>query len=360
MLASGPLIVAFLLALTFSVAWVASLPVDDPYSTANQQWNGTSELVEVGFQPVASDFTGTLASANSSALLLIDGPSRQFTPADADAVKGFVTEGRVVVIADNFGTGNTLLNLLGLSVRFDGRLLVDPLFYSKEPDFPLLFDLPSSDLSLGVNKTVLNYATVLAVQPGTNVKVLGSSSPFSFLDVNRNGKKESDEPSGAFPVLAEVAMGEGDIILFSSPASFTNNLIHEADNLVLLGNMVKRASQPNQGAVPMLDQTHLEASPFSPAKLIAKELMTEAVNGGMALTTKLGLAAGALMIAAARFTYKRPSRAAPKKAKPPESSPLLEVDSIMRLHPTWDRGKLEYVAREMEASMRWRRLREPT
>jgi len=357
-LASGPLIVAFLLGLTLSIVWAASLPVDDPYSTANQQWNGTSELVKMGFVPVTSDLAGTLSSTNYPALLLIDGPGRGFTQADADAVRSFVTGGRVLAIADNFGSGNGLLEFLGLPVRFDGRVLIDPLFYRKDPAFPLLFKMPSSSLSPGVDEVVLNYATVLTIKPGGNVKVLGSSSPFSFLDADKDGKKDADELSGSFPVLAESAMGDGAIILFSSPASFGNGLIQEADNSVLLGNIVRRASQPNQRAVPLLDQTHLDASPFTPAKLAAKELVSEAVNGGMELSSKLGLTAAAIVIVAARFAYRKPPPEEPKRAKPPGRSPLLEVDSVLRLHPTWDRGKLEYVAREIEASTRWRRLRE--
>jgi hypothetical protein len=357
-LASAPVIIALLLAVSLTVVWAASLPVDDPYSTSNQQWNGTSELTKLSFTPTTSDLTSTLSSPTTPTLLLIDGPSAQFTQADAVAIRSFVNGGGVVVVADNFGSGNGLLDLLGGPVRFDGRVLLDPLFYSKDPNYPLMFNLPSSDLSANVDKDVLNYATILSIQPGSGVKVLGSSSPFSFLDVNKNGQKDSAEPSGSFPVLAEYAVGQGEMILFSSPASFDNDLIHEVDNSVLLGNIVKLAAQPNQRATDFLDQSHLQPSPFTPAKLATKALATEVLSGGMDLMVKLGLVAVAFVVVVARYAYKRPAPPAQLKKREPERSPLLEVESVLRLHPTWDRKKLEYVAREIEATSKWRRLRE--
>jgi hypothetical protein len=73
--------------------------------------------------------------------------------------------------------------------------------------------------------------------------------------------------------------------------------------------------------------------------------------------TKLGLTGVAVAVVVVRFLYRRPW---PEKAQEPVRagvSPLLQVDSVIRLHPTWDRKMVEYVAREVEASMRWRRVR---
>jgi hypothetical protein len=344
--------------LTLSIAWAASSPIDDRYSVMNTQWNGTSELAKRGFLAVTSTLGNTLSSTDLPAVLLIIGPTRQFTEADANSIAGFVAGGGLLIVADNSGSGNGLLELLGLPVRFDGRVLIDPLFYRKQPNFPVVFDFLPSEFSAGVHEVVLNYATALSIQPGSDVKLLASSSPFSFLDSNNSGEKDSDEPSGPFPVLAEVALGDGFVILFSSPASLANDLVDEANNNILLENFIKHASQPTRATVLLLDETHLQPSPFTPTKLAAQGLLTTILQGGMWLGAKFGLAALTITIIAARFMYRKPLPEKAERSGLLRTAATFDVDSVLSLHPTWDRRKLEYVAREVEGAMRWRRLHE--
>lgn len=358
-LASAPILAALLVALALSLVWAGSLPVDDPYSIVDHQWNGTSKLAERGFAAITSNFADTLASANTPAVLLVLAPSRQFTVTDAGSIMAFVVRGGMLVVADRNGSANGLLELIGVSVRFDGRTLIDPLFYRKQPTFPVIFDLPRSAFSVGVDEVVLDYATVLTIRQSSGIQILASSSGFSFLDENNDGALEPAlEPAGEFPVLAEVAFGGGAIVLFTSPASFVNGLIDEASNDLLLENMVKRASQSTARPVLMLDETHLEPSPFTPAKLAAQRLVAAVVRGGMCLSEKLALMGLAVVIITARFMYRKPPRKIVEKGEPMPLGAWLDVESVMRPHPTWDRRKLEYVAREVEAAMRWRRLHE--
>jgi hypothetical protein len=362
-IASGPVIAAFLLALAVAVTLAASTPIDDPYSTLNTQWNGTSALAEKGFHAVSEDLMTTLSSTNGAAVLLIIGASRQFTGVEADFLADFVQKGGLLVLADNFGSSNSLLDLLGVPMRFDGKLLADGLFYRKQPAFPTISDFSSSEFSTGLNELVLDYATVLDILDGGNVKVLARSSPFSFLDLNQDGKKDLGEPSGPFPVLAELELGRGAVVLFTSPASFANGLIHDANNIRVVENVmntaiVRQASQPEHGTLFLLDETHLIPSPFTPAKLMANRLVISILEGGMQLSWKLGLTALAAGIVAARYIYRKPSTEVLQKTEVRRTVRPTDVGSVLRLHPTWDREKLEYVAQELEASMKWRRLRE--
>ena len=356
-IASAPLLATLLLALTVSIVWAANSPIDDPYSALNTAWNGTSGLAGRGFLTVNEDLTGRLSSTNATEVMLL-GPTRRFTSSEASSIANFVRRGGLLVITDNFGSSNSLLELLELPVRFDGRLLIDPLFYQKQPLFPVISDFVPSEFSTGVVTLLLNYATALNVTTGGPVAVLARSSPFSFLDLNRNGEKNPGEPSGAFPVLAELPLGEGTIILFTSPASFTNGLIDEANNGALIQNIAKHASQPEHHSELLLDQSHLQPSPFTPAKLMARQLTISVLEGGMQLSGKLGLAAIAMVLVAARYMYKRPRKDTLEKTEHPHIVRSMDVESVLRLHPTWDRKTLEYVASEVEASMNWRRLSE--
>ncbi len=339
--------------------------VQDAYFVANSGWNGTSVLGQKGFMPVSQDMAKVLSSPDVIGVLAILGPSREFSKVEAELMAGFVKKGGMLVIADNVGSGNGLLELLGIPVRFDGRLLMDTLFYRKQPVFPLVFDLPQSEFSIGIDELALNHATALNVRDSSNVKVLAQSSRFSLLDDNQDGKKGAEEPTGPFPVWAEVQLGKGSILLFTSPMSFTNGMIHEGQNRILIENVINawfvRASSSgtqSEGAyLLLLDETHLGFSESSAPKLVLQSFGAAALSGTMSLTQKLLLTGVAVAILTLRFTYRRPTVQAEMDFSTLPRSASPDIDLVLRLHPSWDRRKLEFVAGELEASTRWRWFR---
>ncbi len=354
---------AFLAALALSITWAAMSPVQDAYLVANSGWNGTSELGRRGFLPVSEDMANVLSSPDVGVLMIL-GPSREFSRVEAELMASFVKKGGMLVIADNLGSGNGLLELLGLPVSFDGRLLMDTLFYRKQPVFSLVFDLQQSEFSIGIDELALNHATALNVRDSSNVRVLAQSSRFSFLDDNQDGKKEADEPAGPFPVWVEVQLGKGSVLLFSSPASFTNGMIHEGQNGILIENVINtwfvRASSSglqSEAAHLLLDETHLGFSEFSVPKLIVQSFVAAVLSGTMSLTQKMILTGVAAAILALRFTYRRPKAQAEMDPSTLPDSASPDIDLVLRLHPSWDRKKLEFVAGELKASNRWRWFR---
>ena len=352
-LGSGPIIGSLLIGLIISIAWAATSPVNDAYSTTNSQWNGTSMLLARGFKPVQSDLGTALSTPTAPSALFIIGPSRQFTTTEADTITAYVADGGMLILADNFGSGNSLLELMGLPIRFDGRLLVDTLFYTKQPTSPTIVDLPQSGLLNGVNELAMNYATALNITNDKSVRILATSTPFSFLATNQNGARNPGEPSGPFPVLAEQSIGKGSVIVFTSPASFTNGMLNIADNSIFLQNIVKSAAE---GSL-LLDQTHLTPSPFTPAKEAAQQMVQAALNGGMPGSMELTLTALATCIVAVRYAYRKPEKEEVRVGDGVQLAGTADIDSILQMHPTWSREKLEYVKRELDVTQKWRRLR---
>jgi hypothetical protein len=356
-LASAPFIAALLLGLALALVLAASSPADDEYSIANPQWNGTSELAKIGFLPIDAGLETTLSATDSPAILLEIEPTRQFTKGETDSIGDFMDRGGTLIVAANLGSANGLLDLLGAPVRLDDRVLVDSLFYRKQPIFPECFDFDPSPYLTDVNELVLNHATVLNITDRTKVGVLARTSEFSFLDSNGNGLKDPEEPSGPFPVLAEMSIGNGKLILFTSPGSLTNDLINEPGNDILIQNILQSTVQPARTTVLLLDETHFEASPFSPAKVFARALVNSIVEGNLGLAGKLGLVALTISILAARFTVRNPPLQR-ETSKPYRVARSFNTDLVIQLHPTWDRRQVEYVARELEASMKWRYINE--
>jgi hypothetical protein len=353
MIGSSAVIAALLVGLVVSVTWAASAPIDDPYFTSNAQWNGTSMLLDLGFKAVQSNLQGALTSTTQPSALFILGPTRPFTVSEAATISGYVANGGILILSDNFGSGNSLLQLMGLPIRFDGRHLVDTLFYTKQPDFPTIFDLPRSDLSSGINALTLNYPTSLNITNTHSVTIVAFSTPFSFLDTNQNGVQDIGEPTGPFPVLAEIMVGQGRVIAFTSPGSFTNGMLNVTDNEILLDNILKLAPIGNV----MLDETHLTPSPFTPTKEAAKDMVLSVLQGGMTGSIKIVLMALTICIIAVRYGYRKPEKKETLREGGIVQPGAHDVDLILQLHPTWNRERLEYIKRELDVTRKWRQMR---
>ncbi len=359
-LGSGPVIAAILIALMVTIGWAASLPIDTPYSMNNDQWNGASNLAALRFESVNTGFSKTITSAESPAVLLALGPTHPYTVAETASIQAFVSKGGLLVVADAFGAGNSLLQSLGVSARFDGRVLIDTLFYTKQPTYPIALNFKPSHLTSNITRLVLSYASVLTVQPQTNLTILATSTPFSFLDSNNNGKKDVNEPSGPFPVLAEMTIGRGSIILFSSPYSFTNSLLNEGDNVVLLRDLIASRFQPGRSVRLLLDETHLDVTTFTAMKLAYHDFAISIFVGGMSEIGKLALTILAVGIIIARSMFLRPTESALQFTdfEEQEVRNPLDIDGVSQRHPTWNRRSLEYVAHELSESLRLRRIYE--
>lgn len=246
-------VVAALLFVSFAVYFAASVSIlgnPDDFGSTNYSWNGFSTLVSVE-HPVVMKGLGSLPPDGTGYVLLEDGPSSPFTPAEAAHVSSFVTSGGTLVLADDQdAVGNSLLSGLGLSSRFSGGLLVDPLFNFRNS---YLVVAPTVSPSLdNVTSLALDYATTLTVSdPGA--ETLAYSSDFSYLYPAQPGGSIANAPHGPFPVLAEVPDGKGRVYLLADDSLFINSMIARDGN----GNLLKDLTTGTM----LLDTSHLAVSP---------------------------------------------------------------------------------------------------
>lgn len=215
----------------------ALLPPQDDFDPSNPYWNGHlefSRLVNVSTIDVMTNKPDPKAT-----VLFVIGPSLNITEERVDAWRRFVEEGGILVLMDEFGGVNYALELLGLQVRVDGRRMLDAVFYYNGWRIPKIMDVRGSAFTVNVSAIVMDIPSILNVtgyNPG--LRVLAYSSSFSFLDLDGDGVPSKGEPVGPFPVAAELAYGEGRIILFSDSSLFINGVLGLGDNLQLLKNIV--------------------------------------------------------------------------------------------------------------------------
>ncbi len=235
------------------VVWFS--PSNEDFRTENPFWNGTKDMSSViGALPLES-LSDLPTSPEGSTLILI--PYLDFTPTELDQLNRFVTQGGVLVLADDYGYGNQILEYLGLKARFSGQVLFDPVYSYKNKWFPRISRLTSNPITNNTESLVLNHATCLIdVEAGDT---LALSSSFSFLDLNGNGTWDEDEPTGPLPVISHHNLADGQIIIISDPSIFINSMETIESNYNFIQNIAGTSTL-------LIDQSHLPPSNLHQSK----------------------------------------------------------------------------------------------
>lgn len=293
--------------LVFALAVTLYYPPVDNLFIGNPYWNGLSEMYNE-IEPVrVHGFEDYRYIEASNSTLFIIGPSRDFNRDDIEAVKGFLESGGKVVLADDFGTGNQLLEGLGLETRFSGELLVDPVFFDTVPEYPRILNFKYSD----VGDIVLNYGTTLLVR--NSFQVIESSSPVSYFN-NSEGVE-----SGPFPVLGRISYGAGVLCLLSDSSVFLNTMIGKAGNRGLLLSLVS--------GNPFIDTSYTVPTRLLSVKWMIRDVYS-VFNRSDILYVSLILVS--LLIIRLKFDEKG-------------EVVVDEVEELLKLHPERDREQITWL-----------------
>lgn len=253
------LLTCIFIIILMTVIWY--FPENDDFGAGNPFWNGIQEMMASGeLQPLSS--LGGLPSDPHGATLIII-PYIQMTDAELDRLHRFASRGGRLIIADDYGYGNDILERIELNVRFSGQVLLDPLIYYSNKYFPVIYHLEPDPLTAGTDSLVLNHATGL-INVGTP-NILAMSSSFSFLDLNDNGTLDNDEINGPLPVVSRHNINDGEVLLISDPSLFINVMRPIEGNNRFIQNIT------GTGGTVYIDQSHLPASDLSRSRNTLKQ-----------------------------------------------------------------------------------------
>ena len=272
------LVIAGIVIIILAAALSFNYPRED-FSVYNGQWNGDSDLRTL----VQNDHPSSvmfgekdLSGKNSGALLLINPNANVgFSQDDISSIRSFVTAGGSLLIANDFGNANQLLDGLGIGsvVRFNGSLLYDDYNNWAGAALPSISTFSNSSLTSGITALSFNYATGLDVGTfnGTtvgspavsigNVTVLAKSSPASYLG-GSSGAPPDNGTRGEKPVLASLTYGDGKIILLSDPSVFINGMVGRGDNEQLFKNVVANLTNGDPQTPVFFDESHRAQKPL--------------------------------------------------------------------------------------------------
>jgi len=251
------LALAVLLSALFVLSASYYWPVQEAYHPLNTDWNGCSSIYNSSENShLVFDYSQPL-SPTSSVLTLI-GPSTAFSPSEVRVIEQYLLAGGLVLLADDFGTGNSLLQGLNASARFSREPLDDLLFYSRNENFPLIVNFSQSRITANISSVVMNHPSFIEINDPNNVEAVAWSSPFSFVDLNNTNRPPPNATIEAFPVVAYTQIGEGSLVLVSDPGIFANDLIDLYDNSKLFDDL---RAMGNRSV--LFDVAHLVQSPLS-------------------------------------------------------------------------------------------------
>lgn len=343
----------------------------EDFSIFNTGWNGTSGLAvatyETGnfapsFRVDASGTDVTVAELGFGELGLdpatdavaVIGPSAPFTAADGQVMGAFVRGGGVLLLADDFGTGNSLLSSMGALSRFSGELVLD-LSFDKRPEFPVCYDLRVDPLMVNVTTLQLNHAS--SIVPGAGITAIAYSSAASWLDSNGNAMYDVDEPMGPFPLIARETLGAGTIVLLADPSVLINGMTDYMDNARFSDNLVSYLCSARSAM--FFDESHrtffdpvtvtteltgavpdtVKAAVIVVAAVLALWLVTDVIDRAVDLAVR------AFRTLAARV-MRLITRKEREKPAPHERSVDELVDELKKAHPDWREGLIRYALTE--------------
>ncbi|MCX9083376.1 MAG: DUF4350 domain-containing protein [Candidatus Methanoperedens sp.] len=202
------------------------------FSTYNQDWNGGEEIKklisknhQVTVAPIRSDIA---AFEPNKTVYIILGPKGNFSEQDIEIIKKFLGSGGLLILADDFGSGNQLLNRLTDIVSFSNMLLQDDVSFWKNTTFPI-----ASTSIVNISNITMNYATSLLII-NDSFKVFSNSSRFGLLSENESGRGRY----GSYPVIGSLPYDRGEILVIADPSIFINGMLPMEDNKQLLEELV--------------------------------------------------------------------------------------------------------------------------
>ncbi len=249
-------------------------PSPPSFSIYNTNWDGCSKFRDLieneGFQ--VKTLISSLSMINrieQPAVLVIIGPSKYYSPSEIiPTLLLFLQNGGGILIADDFGSSNTILQLLfQFQIQFSDKVLMDAGSYVKNPVLPVITNFAPHPITDGINSILLNHASAIVGPNDTSLILLppiATTTRISWLDTDQDYEYDANEPVGPFVVATAVDIFNGSIVILSDASIFINDMIERADNARFALNIINWLSDNNKSATIIFDESHLAWSISSP------------------------------------------------------------------------------------------------
>lgn len=345
------IVVAVFFLILFLSIFAPIVVSESDFSIYNPGWNGCSNMAvktrEMGrFTPNIELREDTQTEITQRELLeyeiepddaglMIIGPEEEFSDPSIEFVDDFLQNGGKLVLADDFGSGNTLLEGLDTNSSFHSSPLLD-LAFEKKLDFGVAYDFEEHRLTRGVSQVMLNSPT--AIEKDANATTVMKSSEASWLDENENGIKDEDELFEQYPLITTEDYGDGELVLVSDPSIFINSMQEMKDNRILSENTLVYLSQGTSEII--FDESHREVGFIY--KLIYTGDLPQLVIAALLITTGLGIGVY-FGFSETKDTLFEKTRSLWSHFIAEEAEEEPDIGKVLNNHPDWDEDKLKMI-----------------
>lgn len=204
----------------------------------------------------------------NNTILFIIGVEQGYSEFEAKAINEFLGQGGSVVLADDFGYGNSAIKgFQSVGVSFFNDPLYD-LRGWKRGDNASIVHLQAQPTTWS-GSYELYWSQATALQRTKSISSIHAySSPNSFVDLDHDGKGGPEEVAnqsvGGIPVIAEVEVGDngGKMVIIGDPSMFINDLLEVDDNWEFTRDMVAYLAKgsTSQTTIIFEESRHLQTN----------------------------------------------------------------------------------------------------
>ncbi|PKL70587.1 MAG: hypothetical protein CVV30_04345 [Methanomicrobiales archaeon HGW-Methanomicrobiales-1] len=197
------------------------------FSRYNVGWNGTSSFFSDldRHRCVEISDPDKLAGYPRNTTLLIIAPYRHPAAGELTAYRAFLQGGNTIFLADDFGTGNEILDGIGSSIKILPGNLSSLDRSNADPYSVIAYHSAEKSPVTLPEDIALNRAAPL---DGGSPLML--TSVMSWSDGNGDRRLNTGENMGTFPVMTLDSIGSGQLIVLSDPSIFINSMYSPAEN----------------------------------------------------------------------------------------------------------------------------------
>jgi hypothetical protein len=208
---------------------------DASFSPANPSWDGVSGMMAGTTRPLYG-FDGLPMNGSGSTLLIVS-PATNFTQDDAARTRDFLQQGGRVVVMDDFGTADSLLQGIGAQIAINHTPLCQDLEYYYRPAFPVVREIGDSSLTANVNQLTFNHPAPLEVSG--DAEVLVRTTVMGWLDFDGRGTLNGNEKYDSSPLIAREVFGAGELFVVGDADLVINGMQDLGDDGVLARNLLR-------------------------------------------------------------------------------------------------------------------------
>ena len=192
----------------------------EEFSRYNVGWTGTSAFFGSLDRHTTVMVTSPWQLAGyRNATLLVIAPDNVFTEAEGARYRDFVARGNTIILADDFGTGNSLLQAMGSSIVIDRGNLSSADRAWDHAYMVVVSPVGDNGFVPPGSSLVLDQAA--ALEGG---EPLLRTSVYSWVDTVPDRTPGNDEVLGRYTVMARERIGAGTLYVISDPSIFINGM----------------------------------------------------------------------------------------------------------------------------------------